>query len=137
MNRTDPQGTTVASNRRRAQRVIISIPVQISGRDVTHAFSQSTSTVTVSPNGCLVLLDIPVVRSQELFISLPGTLQKVLGTVAYISQDAAKIREVGIEFLEPTPTFWRINFPPEDWDPAERKLPSRESPLPVRPGRLR
>jgi len=22
---------------------------------------------------------------------------------------------VGIEFLEPSPRFWRIAFPPEDW----------------------
>ena len=30
-------------------------------------------------------------------------------------------REIGLEFSEPSPLFWRIAFPPEDWDPSERK----------------
>jgi hypothetical protein len=32
--------------------------------------------------------------------------------------------EVGLEFSEPVPRFWRITFPPEDWNPADRKLPT-------------
>jgi PilZ domain len=138
MTEADPQGATVAStNRRRSQRVTIGIPVTISGGAGSLGFSQLTATVTVSPNGCLVLLDAPVVRSQELLVTCPGTQQKALGTVAYIGSDTSKIREVGIEFLEPSPTFWKITFPPENWDPSERKLPTREAPLPARPGRLR
>jgi hypothetical protein len=23
--------------------------------------------------------------------------------------------EIGLEFSEPRPTFWRVAFPPEDW----------------------
>ncbi len=29
--------------------------------------------------------------------------------------------EVALEFSKPFPRFWGINFPPEDWNPAERK----------------
>ncbi|MGB9245348.1 MAG: hypothetical protein WCC03_18525 [Candidatus Acidiferrales bacterium] len=28
------------------------------------------------------------------------------------------------EFSEPAPRFWRITFPPEDWNPTDRKLPT-------------
>jgi hypothetical protein len=38
--------------------------------------------------------------------------------------------EVALEFSKPFPRFWGINFPPEDWNPAERKkagTPSKPS----------
>jgi len=25
--------------------------------------------------------------------------------------------EIGLEFSEPRPAFWRVTFPPEDWSP--------------------
>jgi hypothetical protein len=36
--------------------------------------------------------------------------------------------EVGIEFSEPSALFWRVNFPPEDWNPEERKRPASGRP---------
>jgi len=29
-----------------------------------------------------------------------------------------------IRLVAPAPRFWRITFPPEDWNPADRKLPT-------------
>jgi hypothetical protein len=124
-------------SRRRTQRVQIAMPVMISGGPDIHAFSQLTKTVTVSAHGCLVHLNALVFRSQELLIVNPGTLQQVRGTIAYLGENTPQAREVGIEFLEPSPKFWGITFPPEDWDASERKLPSREAPRPARSSRLR
>jgi hypothetical protein len=140
MNETNPESTATLpgmKSRRRTQRVQIAMPVMISGGEDIYAFSQLTKTVTVSAHGCLVHLDALVFRSQELLIANPGTLQQVRGTIAYLGENVPKAREVGIEFLEPSPQFWGITFPPEDWDASERKLPSRDVPLPQRRGRLR
>jgi hypothetical protein len=30
-------------------------------------------------------------------------------------------QEVGLEFAEASPRFWKIAFPPDDWNPADRK----------------
>jgi len=32
-----------------------------------------------------------------------------------IAESHAGKSEVAVEFLEPSPRFWRIAFPPEDW----------------------
>src|SRR5258707_6781508 len=39
--------------------------------------------------------------------------------VVYLSPRQTENREVGIEFMEPRPQFWRISFPPPDWTPKD------------------
>jgi len=55
------------------------------------------------------------------------------GEVVEIGESHSGKSEVGIEFLEPSPRFWRIAFPPEDWSAPAPKLrfchPAPVSPL--------
>jgi len=73
-----------------------------------------------------------VARAQQISIVNPKTAEELPCSVNFIGQRDAGKMEVGIEFSEPSPLFWRIAFPPEDWDPSERKRASH-SPSPKLP----
>jgi hypothetical protein len=100
------------SSRRRTQRVKIAIPVTVRIPKANASFyEEATETVVVNAHGCLALLAVPLATGQQVRI------------VNAKSSEEGKT-EVGLEFSEPAPRFWRITFPPEDWNPADRKLPT-------------
>lgn len=113
------------ATKRRTERVHIVMPVRISGGSGDAAFDELTQTAIVSAHGCLVRLKGIVAKADELLIINPATQQHVIGTVAFLADDKTSPREIGIEFAVPTPLFWGITFPPTDWDPSERKLPTK------------
>ena len=87
-------------------------------------FQEEAKTISVNAHGCMVRLAAKVARGQLVTIVNKKTAEELNCTVTYIGQtDGAKV-EVGIEFAEPSPVFWRIAFPPENWDPSERKRAS-------------
>jgi hypothetical protein len=75
-------------------------------------------------HGGLILLAAPVVLGQKLLLTNPKNMLEVQAKVAYLGRTENGKQEVGVGFLEPAPRFWHIHFPPEDWDPSKRKLPS-------------
>jgi hypothetical protein len=96
-------------------------------------FQEKTKTITVNANGCLVLLAAKVKRGQKLIISNPQTQEELPCTVIFQGDYNSGRSEVGLEFSEPSPKFWRIAFPPTDWDPNERKrasAPTATAPVP-------
>lgn len=117
-----------AIERRRTQRVMIAMPVLVRGGSGTKKFEEETTTVSVSANGCLVRLGHPVVRGQEIAIVNPKTAEELPSTVSFIATKEGSKAEVGVEFAEPSPLFWRIAFPPTDWDASERKRPTAVRP---------
>ena len=126
------------SERRRSHRVHISMPILVRGAAAGKRFEEETHTIAVSAHGCLLRLAAGVERAQEISIVNPRTAEELPCTVTFVGQrDSGKI-EVGLEFSEPSPLFWRIAFPPEDWDPSERKratLPQSRPPLKPTPPR--
>src|SRR5580704_6011889 len=116
-----PTAAENSAERRRSHRVYITMPVIIRGKNGNHPFSEETRTASVNAHGCMVRLAEKVVRGQELAIVNPKTAEELPCTVTFIGPKEANKAEVGLEFIEPSPLFWRINFPPEDWDPSERK----------------
>jgi hypothetical protein len=121
-----------SSERRRTQRVQIAMPVIVRGKTGTQNFEEETFTVAVNANGCMVRMTNRVARAQQISIVNPKTAEELPCNVTFIGQKDAGKMEVGIEFSEPSPLFWRIAFPPEDWDPSERKRASN-SPSPKLP----
>jgi hypothetical protein len=113
-----------AAERRRTQRVLIAMPVLVRGGSGTKSFEEDTTTVSVSANGCLVRLGQQVVRGQEIAIVNPKTAEELPSSVTFIGLKEGGKAEVAVEFAEPSPLFWRIAFPPPDWDAAERKRPT-------------
>jgi hypothetical protein len=125
--------TSAPAVKRRTQRVQIAMPVRVSGGMGKDAFDELSETATVSAHGCLLRLKGIVARLDELLVVNPATQQEVIGTVVFLGEDKSPPREVGIEFAVPSPRFWGITFPPTDWDPSERKLPSNATHRPSSP----
>ena len=123
-----------AVDRRRSHRVHIAMPVLVRGQKGTQPFEENTVTISVNAHGCMVRLTTPVTRNQGVSIINTKTAEELPCTVTFLGPKEGGRMEVGIEFAEPSPVFWRIAFPPEDWDPAERKRPSTSQP-PTRPRR--
>lgn len=117
-------GAENSSERRRTHRLQIAMPVILRGKTGTHPFEEQTQTVSVNANGCMVKAAAHLSRAQHVSVVNPKTAEELPCRVSYVGQrDGSKI-EIGLEFSEPSPLFWRIAFPPEDWDPSERKRPS-------------
>jgi hypothetical protein len=134
-----PGAVTEASGaeRRRTQRVQIAMPVIVRSKEGKGAFEEKTQTVSVNANGCLVKLAASVIRTQRVYLVNPHTTEELPCTVMFLGKKEAGKFEVGLEFVEASPLFWRISFPPEDWDPSERKRPTTHQgpppgPLPPR-----
>jgi hypothetical protein len=131
----DITAATVASDRdntaqrRRSQRVQIAIPVLVRGKSGNQNFEEAAQTVLVSAHGCMVHLAATVVRAQPISIVNAKTAEEMPCEVAFAGRkDAEGKTDVGIKFAEPAPLFWKITFPPEDWNPSERKLPDAPKP---------
>jgi hypothetical protein len=102
---------------RRSQRILLSVAVQVGGRraDGT-AFKEECSTVVVNAHGAMILLRERVRESQELKLKNIKTGEQAACVVRDV-QTGPNGPEVGVEFTEPHPRFWRVAFPPADWSP--------------------
>jgi hypothetical protein len=108
----------LAANRRRSQRVLMKLPVRVSGRTGTApAFEEEAHTLSISAHGALIALGAPVYRGQRLTLSNVHTKAALECVVAHIDRFQGEQIQVGIEFMLPNPTFWRVTFPPKDWTP--------------------
>ncbi len=102
----------------------IALPVLVRGTD----FREKTSTVSVSAHGCLVRLAAKVAQGDEVWLIHPKTAEEIPSRVVSLGKQGGEKIPDGIEFSEPSPLFWRINFPPDDWQTSmERKRSTRDS----------
>jgi hypothetical protein len=116
--------TVAYQERRRSQRVHIQIPLVVRGENSAgQSFNEETQTTTVNAHGCMLRLRADVIWSAALVLSHTMTREEVNCTVVHVGSPEGKKRDVGLEFVAPSPKFWRIAFPPSDWNPAERKRP--------------
>jgi hypothetical protein len=128
-------------NQRRSQRVMLGVRILVSGqRESGAAFAEDTVTVIVNAHGAMIQLRESVRRAQMLNVRNAATGEELVCKVVDVSAGSIGVPEVGVEFTEPNPQFWRVSFPPADWNPrspeAKRlSLPPspapRPAPLPV------
>jgi hypothetical protein len=106
-----------AGIRRRSQRVILTLAVTVRTVDAASqaSFSEETQTLVVNVHGALVLLSGRVTKGQKLLLTNRATMAEQECRVASIGTQSAGKTQVGVEFLQPSPDFWRISFPPSDW----------------------
>ena len=116
-------------------RVNIAMPVLVRGTRGAQRFEEESQTVSVNAHGCNLRMATPVARGQEIALVNKKTAEELPSTVTFIGQKDAGKMEVGVEFTEPSPLFWRIAFPPEDWDPSERKRAGGARPAATPPRR--
>ena len=108
----------LAANRRRSQRVLMTIPVRVSGQTgVGLRFEEEAQTRAISAHGALILVSTQVYRGQRLTLSNVQTKAALECVVAHIEKYQSSQPQVGVEFMLPNPIFWHVAFPPKDWTP--------------------
>jgi len=122
----------LAANRRRSQRVLMTIPVRVSGQlGAGLPFEEDANTRAISAHGALLLVSTPVHRGQRLTLSNVQTRASLECVVAHIDRRQSDQPQVGVEFALPNPMFWHVAFPPKDWSPrhpdAKSHIKARES----------
>jgi len=108
----------LAANRRRSQRVLMTVPVRVSGKSAAERpFEEETHTRAISAHGALILVSTPVWRGLRLNLSNVQTKAALECVVAHIDKRPRDRTQVGVEFTLPNPMFWHVAFPPKDWTP--------------------
>jgi hypothetical protein len=115
--RQDRQGVTaVEPSRRRSMRVLLSVPIRVIGKTAANEdFEELTRTLVVNAHGALISLQAPVAANQSITVANKATNQSRECRVVHVGTQAAGKIQVGIEFTKPSPSFWQIDFPPDDW----------------------
>jgi len=99
-----------AEERRRAQRVLLRMPV------VVHIANEPKPiegfTHTVSATGAMIILPQGFPQGTKFIVENPKTQQKVEVNVVRPPQMNQEGSLMPVEFLAPAPQFWNIIFPP-------------------------
>jgi PilZ domain len=112
----EPGTSTHPGPRRRSQRVLMQVSVRIRGNDAqAKAFEEETATLAINAHGALILMTARVTSGSKVFMQHNTTKQEQECHVVFLGPVRSGKAEVGLEFTEPCPTYWRVAFPPEDW----------------------
>jgi len=112
------QTPTNTGTKRRSQRVLMQVGVRIRGKDAqAKDFEESTETLAINAHGALVLLTVRVISGSLVHMKHNRTEEEQECHVAFLGPVRGGKAEIGLEFSQPRPTFWRVAFPPEDWSP--------------------
>jgi hypothetical protein len=137
--RTPDQASTKSSGRR-SQRVLLNMPIIVRTEAGPRgpAFTEETHTLVVNAHGALIAIAGRLEQGQTFYIANRVTHEEEQCRVIYVGPVTAGKAQVGIEFAKPSPDFWRITFPPEDWvtpesAPAAGKVASSGQSKPVPP----
>jgi len=102
--------------RRRSMRVLLSVPILVTGLDTKKKeFHEETRTLVVNAHGALITLGTPVTSGQKVTLSNRATKQSQDCRVVHLGTVEGGKTQLGVEFIKPTPAFWQIDFPPDDW----------------------
>jgi hypothetical protein len=105
-------------SRRRSQRVIMQIHVRITGADPQgKPFVEQSVTLAINAHGALVAMKHRPISGTKVLLRHNATEDEQECHVVHLGQVRDGKTEVGLEFSEPRPGFWRVAFPPEDWNP--------------------
>jgi hypothetical protein len=131
-----PQTKPVKPNAvRRSQRLLLVVHVIVSGKNPAGShFSEEAFTQIVNAHGALIVMKQIVSIGTHLRLKNKKTTQEIGCTVVDLGDRVDHKSAVGVEFDEPSPFFWRVSFPPEDWsskNPEARRFSGM--PRPIRP----
>jgi hypothetical protein len=98
------------------QRIVLSVPLRVYGKRANGTtFLEHTNTLIVNAQGALLQLEEPVRVGQTLSIRNVGTEEEIPCEVVHLNPGANGVTEIGVEFAQPNPRFWRVSFPSADW----------------------
>jgi hypothetical protein len=94
------------------------VAVRVRGNDAQGKnFEEETATLAINAHGALVLLQSRITSGSKVHLQHNVTKEEQECHVAFLGPVRSGKAEVGLEFSEPRPGFWRVVFPPEDWSP--------------------
>jgi len=97
-------------------RVLLSIPIEVTGQNADgNDFKEDTRTLVVNAHGALIALAAAVAAGQNINLTNRTTRDSRECRIVYLGNANAGKMQMGIEFVEPSATFWRVDFPPDDW----------------------
>jgi len=99
-----------AEERRRAQRVLLRMPVLVHVADSPKPIEGFTH--TVSATGAMIILREGIPQGTKFILENPKTQQRVEVNVVRPPQMNQGGSLIPVEFLSPAPLFWNIVFPP-------------------------
>jgi hypothetical protein len=113
---TDAKTWIADPGRRRSMRVLLSVPISVSGKNARgESFTEETRTLVVNAHGALISLATPMAVGQSISVSNKATQKSIDCKVVHLGSLQAGKVQMGIEFERPCPSFWQIDFPPDDW----------------------
>jgi hypothetical protein len=84
---------------------VVSVLVYGSGVD-KQPFHEEVDTIDAGENGCLIVLETPVVRGQRLFLTNTQTQAEQECRVVHTRSLPSGKTRVGLVFCAPSPNFW-------------------------------
>ena len=104
--------------RRRSQRVLMQVGIRIRGNNAQGAaFEEETETLAINAHGALILLQARLISGNKVLMQHKRTQEEQECKVVFLGPVRTGKSEIGLEFCQPRPSFWRVAFPPEDWTP--------------------
>lgn len=116
IERQNRQAVSLEPSRRRSMRVLLSVPIRVKGTSAANEeFEEQARTLVVNAHGALISLQTPVVPNQSVSIGNKATNQWRECRIVHVGTQSGGKMQVGVEFTKPSPSFWQIDFPPDDW----------------------
>ena len=113
---SNPSANPVA--RRRSQRVLMQVGIRIRGENTKGTpFEEETETLAINAHGALILLHARITSGSKVHMKHNRTQEEQECHVVFLGPVRDGKSEIGLEFSSPRPAFWRVAFPPEDWNP--------------------
>jgi len=111
---------TIAEERRRGQRVLLRI--RANAHITTKAKETevvAVTTLSVNPAGAMLISPRNLAAQTRFVLEHSGTKEKIECRVVSMPKHSPEGFQVPVSFDVPSPRFWRIDFPPEDWKPHD------------------
>ena len=122
--------------RRRSQRVLMQVPIRLCGTDAQgKKFEEVTATLAINAHGALVLMQARVISGGKVQLQHNLTKEEQECHVAFLGPVRSGKSEVGLEFSDARPSFWRVAFPPEDWTSRHPEARTMLSTNPITQGK--
>ena len=103
-------------NRRRSERVVLRIPLQLSAKMPDgKRISIAAYTLCVNAHGGLLDVGMEMLRGQQVILSNPRNEKIASGKVVRAEASGEGRFSVAFEFEFAAPSFWPVSFPPADW----------------------
>ena len=106
-------------DRRRSQRVLLQVPILLRTGGAEQPSQVEALTLVVNAHGGLLEAPLRLDVDQKITLINPATGRLAECRVVRIDEQAGAVCRTAFEFDQPSPHFWPISFPPEDWRVTE------------------